>query len=311
MGSDSPAEGGDDVEAVWRADCAPGRYTLSVDDILIAPSILPREHREQGRFGRAGGAVDWALVRRYRKEMRAGAEFPPVLIGAMRAQTAARNVGVFDALRGQSRDAKRWVQAVLGRSGDKVLVLLDGAHRVEARREITNTVDAVVVEVRDFDHARWLALAANLTHGRALKAKEKRTAFTLYVKARQHLDNRGHVKSLRAMGGELGLSHMTIKRRLVAEFPAAWARLKREAGLDDDEADPAPPSPRDFDRERVAAAVGHVRAALATALKIDDAERLSEVVAALREALAAVEIGEADVDAELGDLSAFTAGGEP
>ena len=99
------------------------------------------------------------------------------------------------------------------------LVLLAGYHRVQACTDIgKDTILARIVDTTA-KQAQWLAAESNLSHGLPLKPREVREAFYAYLRAGQHRDVRGNVKSLRDMGRKFGKHHETIRDWLnVPEF---------------------------------------------------------------------------------------------
>lgn len=104
---------------------------------------------------------------------------------------------------------------------NETVVLVDGWHRIAALESLGHhTVCAVVVEATEKE-ARWMAAKANMEHGLPLKASEYRNAFKAYIRAKQHLLNRGRFKSYRQIAQELGgqKNHTTIRNWMKEDFP--------------------------------------------------------------------------------------------
>jgi ParB-like chromosome segregation protein Spo0J len=93
---------------------------------------------------------------------------------------------------------------------DKMYLLLDGWHRVEATKELgQHKIKAIVLEVSRTE-ALWIAASANLEHGLQLKGMELKNVFKAYIRAKQHVLPNGHYKSYRQIGREIGKTHHTV-----------------------------------------------------------------------------------------------------
>lgn len=113
---------------------------------------------------------DAVTVRRYANAYRAGETLPPVAL-------------------------VRWNDA---------LVLVDGWHRVAARRMIgEGDVEAIIEHADRLEDVRWLAAKANLRHGLALKTPEYLEVFKAYISARKHRVGKAF-KSYRQIHQEIG-----------------------------------------------------------------------------------------------------------
>src|SRR5690606_27517375 len=131
--------------------------------------------------------------RRDADAMAAGQEFPPI--------TVAR-IADGDAVR--------------------AFTLIDGWHRVKAAQAIRlGKIAAVVIDAKPNEY-RWLAAKGNLSHGLPLARKEMRAVFRAYVKAKQHRNDKGRLKSCREMSKELGgrPSRATLPTWFKADFPS-------------------------------------------------------------------------------------------
>lgn len=151
--------------------------------------------------------IDWKLVEEYRRQMLAGAVFPPITVAP---------VDDMDLERG--------------------FVLVDGWHRTKAAEAIGQAfMEATVITGASPDEYRWIAAQNNMTHGKRLKPSERREVFKAYVKAGRHRKpgKKSHavrVKSAREMSRELGgiISARTIPVWMRKDFPAIY-RLMGEA----------------------------------------------------------------------------------
>lgn len=111
-----------------------------------------------------------------------------------------------------------------------VKVLLDGWHRVAARKSLgLLDVDAVVVRATR-EEARWIAAEANLTHGRPLTAREVQEVFKAYVRAKKHRHRGGRLKSYREIGTELGRHNTTVRAWMQKHFPTIADHYAKDEG---------------------------------------------------------------------------------
>lgn len=114
-----------------------------------------------------------------------------------------------------------------------VLILLDGAHRMEAQRALgRDTVEATVVQMTEAQ-AEWAAARANLEHGQPLKKAELREVFRHYIATKQHVVGRGRVKSLRDIARDIqGLTHGTVRNWMRADFPDLYRKSYAGSGAE-------------------------------------------------------------------------------
>lgn len=112
----------------------------------------------------------------------------------------------------------------------EALILVDGWHRLAALMEIGETITEVEVFPATEQAALWLAAQANLKHGLPLKSKEIRRAFKAYIKARQHRDSKGGLKSYRQIATDLGglRSYVTIRAWMIKDFPRIAEQMRDE-----------------------------------------------------------------------------------
>ncbi|MHB1199531.1 MAG: hypothetical protein ACYCZ6_08230 [Polaromonas sp.] len=75
--------------------------------------------------------------------------------------------------------------------------------------------------------AEWRAAQANLTHGAALKPKERRTAFDRFIATGQHKKYGGGIESYRGMAEAFGggASYGTIRNWIKVDHPAIFKAL--------------------------------------------------------------------------------------
>lgn len=157
-------------------------------------------------------------------------------------------------------------------------LLIDGWHRLAAKREMGEThVDAVFVDVSE-DDVLWEAAKANFTHGLPLKTKEIRQAFRLYMKAKRYRRSRSDVKSLGEIEKDFGgiRSKTTFSRWIAEDFP--WLRKHWERG--DDQGPYVDPDETEtgLARALINEAIGNLRAALgATSDGSWDPEAIREI----------------------------------
>lgn len=111
------------------------------------------------------------------------------------------------------------------------LVLVDGAHRVEALRGLGRpTVEAVITTMAEHA-AEWAAASANLEHGQPLKKSELRGVFQHYIATGQHRKGRARVKSLRDIVSDIpGVSVGTIRNWFLKDHPTLYAKSYAGSG---------------------------------------------------------------------------------
>lgn len=187
---ESQEEGGE--EASGNATAESGEtISVSFAALMLDPDMQIR---------RTG--TDPRTVKRYGREMAAGAEFPPPVVVPVDPQDATRGY-----------------------------ILIDGWHRVEAMQSRGRKEATVKVLANETDRRRWkwLAATANLRHGRPLSRSDCRECFRAYVRAGEARESgrRGYVKSARQMARELGgiVSHPTLLKWMRADFPRTYARM--------------------------------------------------------------------------------------
>lgn len=138
--------------------------------------------------------TDPRVVERYRLAMSNGVEFPPIVVARLNG----------------------------------AMVLVDGFHRVAAMSALG--IQQTLADIRDvasWAKAHWLAYQANMTHGLPLKRGELRGAFRAYMKAKRYLDDRGRLKSYRAIANEMGgaVSYSGVRRWMKKDFPRVFRAL--------------------------------------------------------------------------------------
>ena len=102
------------------------------------------------------------------------------------------------------------------------VLLEDGWHRVEAMLSLGKSeADAIVVKTTTQD-ARWLAASAN--HRLQLKPRELRQVFGAFIRARKHHKRNGRWLSYREIAPEIGVSHETIRKWMIKDFPRTLPR---------------------------------------------------------------------------------------
>lgn len=141
------------------------------------------------------------------------------------------------------------------------LVLVDGAHRIEALRSLgIATVEATIDTMKEHE-AQWAAASANLEHGLPLKKAELRTVFQQYIATGQHRKGQRRVKSLRDIVGEIpGISVGTVRNWFLNDYPELYRKSYAGSGAEGHShggLDAAPrPTQRQLDMQ---AAEGHIR----------------------------------------------------
>lgn len=141
------------------------------------------------------------------------------------------------------------------------LVLVDGAHRIEALRSLESPTVEATIEAMNEHEAQWAAASANLEHGLPLKKKELRAVFGQYIATGQHRKGRGKVKSLRDIVDDIpGISVGTVRNWFMKDHPVLYRRSyagSAATGHSHGGLDRAPrPTQRQLDLQ---AAEGHIR----------------------------------------------------
>lgn len=128
--------------------------------------------------------------------------------------------------------------AILDETPNLLPVIVDGHHRVTVLEAMAaeatvrgypaaTTVQAMFVRVKAKE-ARWQAASANSAHGAPLKGPEVRAMFRRYVEAGHHRIPDGGFKSYREIGRDIGRSHPTIMKWMLADFPKEAAQMSNE-----------------------------------------------------------------------------------
>ncbi|MDH4463120.1 MAG: ParB/RepB/Spo0J family partition protein [Acidovorax sp.] len=114
-----------------------------------------------------------------------------------------------------------------------VLLLIDGAHRLEALQQTGREVVEAVVNTMTETQAEWAAASANLEHGLPLKKAELREVFRHYIATGQHRIKRGRVKSLRDIAKELpGVGYVTVRSWLMKDHPELYRKSYAGSGAE-------------------------------------------------------------------------------
>lgn len=113
------------------------------------------------------------------------------------------------------------------------LVLVDGAHRIEALRSLgIATVEATIDTMKEHE-AQWAAASANLEHGLPLKKAELRTVFQQYIATGQHRKGQRKVKSLRDIVGDIpGVSVGTVRNWFMKDHPDLYQQSYAGSGAE-------------------------------------------------------------------------------
>lgn len=160
----------------------------------------------------------------------------------LHAATVSRYRGVLKAAEGD-RERIAFPPVKVAAFGDR-LYLVDGFHRVHAHGlEGFFKVKATVQPATSLDGVRWLAVEANLAHGKPLNFAETREAFRRFVKARMHRKAppnpnpsvkrqrpAPHVMTLGEIGLRFGTSKPTITNWFQKADRAEYNRLYRAGG---------------------------------------------------------------------------------
>lgn len=113
------------------------------------------------------------------------------------------------------------------------LVLVDGAHRIEALRTLGIATVEATIEVMAEQSAQWAAASANLEHGQPLKKAELRTVFQQYIATGQHRKGQRKVKSLRDIVGDIpGISVGTVRRWFMNDYPELYRKAYAGSGAE-------------------------------------------------------------------------------
>ena len=113
-------------------------------------------------------------------------------------------------------------------SVDGVLVLVDGWHRVAAKKSLgEQSMEAVVTEMT-YDEARWAAAKANLEHGLPLAKQEVVEVFHVFIEARRYREGYTWL-SYRDIGKQLGKSHTTIRYWMEKYHPRLFKKYQERA----------------------------------------------------------------------------------
>lgn len=140
--------------------------------------------------------IDDGLVRKYTRELSNGATFPPVLLASI----------------------------------DGKLFLIDEFHRHSAYHSSGMQEMPAIIEPMCRRQALCRAAKANLSHGKPLNAKERRTAFRKFIKGGGYRLPKKKWMSYRelaeAMGGIGG--HTTIRSWMAKDFPGIYKAMGDE-----------------------------------------------------------------------------------
>jgi hypothetical protein len=165
--------------------------------------------------------------------------------------------------------------------GQPAPVLLDGWHRVEAMLSLgTCEAEAIVVKTTAQD-ARWLAASANMNHGLQLRPRELRKVFAAFIRARRHRKRAGELKSYREIAPEIGVSHETVRKWMLKDFPKIAAQMAGDerfvgkGGLV--EVDPPEVHPDDPARAIIEDAFANIREAFKSIASADKRGELIEL----------------------------------
>lgn len=169
---------------------------IRLDSLVMDPALQIRSGTSMG------------TVKEYRDAMRSGVEFPLVTVAA---------IDPADDLKG--------------------FVLIDGWHRVLAAKKIgLGRITATIVAETEPKRLRWLAAAANRSHGLRLGRKDRRSVFKAYVQAgeHRHKDRGQRVKSAREMAKDLQgiVSDRRIPEWMRQDFPKVYEAMQKR-GLEE------------------------------------------------------------------------------
>lgn len=117
------------------------RKSVKIDELTYDPELYPR----LGPTDTAG--VDWYTINKYAQEMRAGANFPPIVIGIIDEKSYPRH-------------------------GE--MIINDGVHRWKAYKKLG--LESIDVIIKHYDSKLSFfkdAIEANVTHGRNIPFRDK------------------------------------------------------------------------------------------------------------------------------------------
>lgn len=232
---------------------APVTRLLRIDDLVQLPEYQMR------RDARGRPVLDRGAVARYATAYRAGQQLPPIRVAIL-------------------NDAP---------------VVVDGWHRIAALRQ-TGAQEVLAEVYTGIGPREALAMAAkaNLEHGVPLKRREVRNAFRALIKAREHIGERGRLKSYREIAEMLGgqVAYTTVRNWMLEDFPAIFERY---AGNDGREAEPWREGGQRLDLQEAleGAAMEALQSALASARGVTSEARRGRIVAEARRVMAELEAG--------------------
>ena len=179
---------------------------------------------------------------------------------------------------------------------DGAPLVVDGWHRIEARKYLGwGSVDAVVVEATKAE-AVLMAMQANLTHGLPLKTRERsqavRKALGAFIRARKHLKSPGKAWSLRDVAKALGghVSYSTIRQWLWTDHRKVAEKYWSRDTIPVNVAENSAPRPPAVSPENTCA--GSIENALAAFQWVKSDARREELIAMMDNALAKMKTGQ-------------------
>lgn len=206
--------------------------------------------------------TDPKVVRKYAEAIESGTPFPPV--------TLARIEGV--------------------------LVLIDGWHRLNARKSLGEAKIQAFVSVMRYDDARWASASANLANGVPLRPAEVLEAFHTFMDTYGYRVGYSWL-SYREIAKKFGKHHTTIRNWMKKYYPRIFKRYQQDEGSgtykDWDGAPSAVPGKLPSSSDSLATGVvKQAKEAIANTLNLGDTLDPSirgEVIEALRQALQKLE----------------------
>jgi hypothetical protein len=135
--------------------------------------------------------VEPKVVRQYAEAMKAGAEFPPIILAHI----------------------------------DGSLYLVDGWHRLEAALVIGQDIVWADVCEMTFDEARWQAAKANTQHGLPLKTAEYREVFRAFIESGHHRPKQ-RLMPYREISRHIGKGFSTIRNWMQTDYPELFAEYQ-------------------------------------------------------------------------------------
>lgn len=121
---------------------------------------------------------------------------------------------------------------------DKVLVLFDGYHRLEAmKRAETESVMVRIHLGKTYVELPYLGATFNFAHGVPMSAKDiRKIVFKAYIKSKSNMDGK-RFKSYREIRGDFGncYSHNTFRKWTKEDFPSlfrAMSKLEPEGDIE-------------------------------------------------------------------------------